>query len=92
MKTELQKAFESGVEYQKQFNSTLSESYDKPNFEQWYKSEKEGIKSSLQSKLTPFKELIECVAPIQMNPKKATEIAKLIIKCMESIKNLEETK
>ena len=36
MKEILKSAFDAGAEYQKQFESKLSESYDKPNFEEWF--------------------------------------------------------
>lgn len=32
----LKRAFDAGVEYQKQFECKLAESYDKPNFDEWH--------------------------------------------------------
>jgi len=34
----MRSCFDAGVEYQRQFESKLSESYDKPNFEEWYQN------------------------------------------------------
>ena len=34
----MRSCFDAGVEYQRQFESKLSESYDKPNFDEWHQN------------------------------------------------------